>query len=411
MSTKISEDPVIRSLRSIIAEVNEVSDRFKAGHKWNCNDPYNHLHPHRGAIMAARNGRRLVRQAATTSSENHTIVEDDLKVRVHPSSPDNAQSAAFLLRPVSRISNASSVLLSPGGGGEDKKRLLLGDLQPRHSSTTRSMEYFPPKSKVRLSSSSANRRQLLKKQKTSDSAPPSRYYSGSSAYLFRQSSCASGNATLAPPPHYPHLSPSSGSQGITLVRGASCSLVDIPTYLGPSVGVELAQSVVRASKSASSGRGDGIIEKKLVSTPRPRLQLDLTKKQRSLTTRPTKKKKSSGKKTQWTVLCVSLTLLTMCVTLVGTMLSVGSQYPEMLIARRWDQILNESRILDKDELLNGTLNRTMSIILPSTNDSSFISSSSFNHLSSSNRSNDSILLTSLLSINQNKGVHNVLENP
>uniref|UniRef100_A0A0K2T023 Uncharacterized protein n=1 Tax=Lepeophtheirus salmonis TaxID=72036 RepID=A0A0K2T023_LEPSM len=411
MSTKISEDPVIRSLRSIIAEVNEVSDRFKAGHKWNCNDPYNHLHPHRGAIMAARNGRRLVRQAATTSSENHPIVEDDLKVRVHPSSPDNAQSAAFLLRPVSRISNASSVLLSPGGGGEDKKRLLLGDLQPRHSSTTRSMEYFPPKSKVRLSSSSANRRQLLKKQKTSDSAPPSRYYSGSSAYLFRQSSCASGNATLAPPPHYPYLSPSSGSQGITLVRGASCSLVDIPTYLGPSVGVELAQSVVRASKSASSGRGDGIIEKKLVSTPRPRLQLDLTKKQRSLTTRPTKKKKSSGKKTQWTVLCVSLTLLTMCVTLVGTMLSVGSQYPEMLIARRWDQILNESRILDKDELINGTLNRTMSIILPSTNDSSFISSSSFNHLSSSNRSNDSILLTSLLSINQNKGVHNVLENP
>ena len=28
-------------------------------------------------------------------------------------------------------------------------------------------------------------------------------------------------------------------QGITLVRGASCSLVDIPTYLGPSHNVEL----------------------------------------------------------------------------------------------------------------------------------------------------------------------------
>ncbi|QQP52114.1 Uncharacterized protein FKW44_004141, partial [Caligus rogercresseyi] len=86
--------------------------------------------------------------------------------------------------------------------------------------------------------------------------------------------------------------------------------------------------------------------------------------QRSLNAGPTKKKSSSGKKTQWTVLCVSLTLLTMCVTLVGTMLSVGSQYPEMLIARRWDQLLNESRMHDEEEQLHGAINKTLAILLP-----------------------------------------------
>ncbi|QQP52113.1 Uncharacterized protein FKW44_004140, partial [Caligus rogercresseyi] len=168
MSDPSSEDPVSRSLRSIICEVHDISESFKAGNKWSCKDPYHHLHPHRGAMMAARNGRRLVRQSATTETQP-SFPEEDLKVRIHPSSPPETNGAgAFLLRPVSRGSNASS---------SERKRLLLGDLQPRHSSTTRSMEYFPPKSKVRLSSSSANRRQLLKKQRTSDSAPPSKYYS------------------------------------------------------------------------------------------------------------------------------------------------------------------------------------------------------------------------------------------
>ena len=61
--------------------------------------------------------------------------------------------------------------------------------------------------------------------------------------------------------------------------------------------------------------------------PRPRLQLDLTKNNQSA---------KSSKKTKWTILCVGLTLLTMCVTLVGTMLSIGSQYEQKLVARKWD---------------------------------------------------------------------------
>lgn len=61
--------------------------------------------------------------------------------------------------------------------------------------------------------------------------------------------------------------------------------------------------------------------------PRPRLQLDLTKRNPSA---------KSTRKTKWTILCVGLTLLTMCVTLVGTMLSIGSQYQNLIVARKWD---------------------------------------------------------------------------
>lgn len=58
---------------------------------------------------------------------------------------------------------------------------------------------------------------------------------------------------------------------------------------------------------------------------RPRLQLDLTKRNAK-----------STRKTKWTILCVGLTLLTMCVTLVGTMLSIGSQYQNLMVARKWE---------------------------------------------------------------------------
>ena len=48
------------------------------------------------------------------------------------------------------------------------------------------------------------------------------------------------------------------------------------------------------------------------------------------------------RKTKWTILCVGLTLLTMCVTLVGTMLSIGSQYQEMMVHRKWEQEMGSS---------------------------------------------------------------------
>ena len=110
-------------------------------------------------------------------------------------------------------------------------------------------------------------------------------------------------------------------QGITLVRGASCSLVDIPTYIGPTSSIGIAgKSGVTTTTVPISALAP--------RPPRPRLQLDLTKKNYSA---------KSTRKTKWTILCVGLTLLTMCVTLVGTMLSIGSQYEQNLhVARKWD---------------------------------------------------------------------------
>ena len=71
---------------------------------------------------------------------------------------------------------------------------------------------------------------------------------------------------------------------------------------------------------------------------RPRLQLDLTKKSNQKTMKTAK----TTRKTKWTILCVGLTLLTMCVTLVGTMLSIGSQYQEMMVHRKWEQEMGSS---------------------------------------------------------------------
>jgi hypothetical protein len=127
--------------------------------------------------------------------------------------------------------------------------------------------------------------------------------------------------------HQNALYNSYSNQGITMIRGASCSLVDIPSYLGPTLrGVELgdASPVYNAGNALSPGS-----DLKPTPRPRPRLQLDLTQR---------KNVKSSTRKTKWTILCVGLTLLMMSVTIVGTMLSLGSQYQEMVIARQWETL-------------------------------------------------------------------------
>ena len=147
------------------------------------------------------------------------------------------------------------------------------------------------------------------------------YHSTSASYSlihFRQHSNASAYSMAIPSNTYSHQGQS------LLVRGASCSLVDIPTYLGPtpSIGIVTGESggVTTTTVPISA----------LAPMPtRPRLQLDLTKKNHSA--------KEQTSKTKWTIICVGLTLLTMCVTLVGTMLSIGSQYElDKNLARNWD---------------------------------------------------------------------------
>jgi hypothetical protein len=205
------------------------------------------------------------------------------------------------------------------------------------AASARVYERMPPAAAHHGSAGSHGHLRQLRKQKTSESAP--------SRHLPRQFSNASAySAYCGMPSSYSH-------QGITLVRGASCSLVDIPTYLGPSLtGVEVAQicdvsfrtaAAVPALSSTSAvagvlpaAAGADALRKPL----RPRLQLDLTRKTNSTA------KTTSARKTQWTVLCVSLTLLTLAVTLVGTMLSVGSKYQDKHAPRHNDSMLkNQSR--------------------------------------------------------------------
>lgn len=298
-------------------------------------------------------------------------------------------AAAYLLRPVSRSSTASAshnaLIPSPDPTCKSpsaflkspvRERIRLIDVGTRsqNSSFNRSVDSSCSGAGGRASNriyeralqphlQHANRRKnRLAKQRTSDSAPTNHNMGqpdlpkvslsssgASSRMLPRQHSNASAystNTTTAA------VIPCSHShQGITLVRGASCSLVDIPTYLGPSLAVEVVSRPVSATNqthhqlpnqaSTTSSGSDAAAPKKqqqpqttTTSQPRPRLQLDLRSKSNA--------DKSAARKTQWTVLCVSLTLLTLAVTLVGTMLSIGSQYQEMLVPRRTNIILNQT---------------------------------------------------------------------
>ena len=194
-----------------------------------------------------------------------------------------ALGQAYLLRPVSRGSIKSS---ASGGGGEDGGRRLSPSGDPQSSASAGRRSPRPERLRaasfnvetndggaavsVRSSSRSGSGRTALsaarvriKKQRTCDSAPmrggggraqqgqgPAAAFGGSNRHLPRQFSNASAYSAAAA-----SLIPTSLSQqGMTLVRGASCSLVDIPTYLGPSYGgVELAQICdVRTTGGAGS---------------------------------------------------------------------------------------------------------------------------------------------------------------
>ena len=112
-------------------------------------------------------------------------------------------------------------------------------------------------------------RHRMRKQRTCDSAPmrggtgggtagTAASLGGSNRHLPRQFSNASAYSAAAAAAFIPT---SISHQGMTLVRGASCSLVDIPTYLGQSYGgVELAQicdvkMVPAAAASATAACG------------------------------------------------------------------------------------------------------------------------------------------------------------
>ena len=401
------------------------------------------------------NRKMLIRQMATTDSDEFTeddeliqVAEPEQSIRAPrltvqgrmPSrqwtvdagvmSSRPSETSAFLLRPISRASVRSGgvdTVFSPNGPAKSpiSKAALAaaiaaaskGDSVLVTSADLLGNGRFLSSPSV-PNSSDYGRRQKMQKQGTSESAPSPKYIGNPSetAALMLSSETARRPSRMPPRQHSDagaygvgtssrlapsYLRPSHSHQGITLVRGASCSLVDIPTYLGPSLhaqgGVELAKrcEIVgaicknvpippRQPKPAqtqpenSQEAGQGMAR---ASSHRPRLQLDLTRKNNAA---------KSGRKAKWTVLCVSLLLLTMCVTLVGTMLSVGSQYQEMVIARH-----------NLDHFYKNKTRQTSDLSKPMSTTDRRVEESSTNNPSSANQPEDfhyldSSILTKLL---------------
>ena len=268
------------------------------------------------------------RQWTTDASFSETEPENTTMKSKATSSPMvmSATSNAFLLRPVSRNSQAAANKTTPETNLQSPavKAAIAAAVAaakgPKGTSPSDhiSMNSFGPE--VHSAPNGTIQSRLLRKQRTTESAPNNHIMVGGHIIrqVPRQHSAASAYS-MAIPSTYSH-------QGITLVRGASCSLVDIPTYLGPMTSGGMVEVAGKAGGVSSAG---ALTQYPRHANSRPRLQLDLTKKNNT-------KNAKSTRKTKWTILCVGLTLLTMCVTLVGTMLSIGPQYQDMMVARKWE---------------------------------------------------------------------------
>lgn len=96
------------------------------------------------------------------------------------------------------------------------------------------------------------------------------------------------------------------------LQNNSCSLVDIPTYL--CYPVQLATVTIDTPRQK--------IVTKALPTRLPRHPGHIKRL-----------KKLPAKKTQWTLCCVAIAFLVVCIVLVGTMLSYTSEYQDRAVAR------------------------------------------------------------------------------
>ena len=157
----------------------------------------------------------------------------------------------------------------------------------------------------------------IRKQKTIESAP-SRY--GSARYLPKQYSATSSYSALLSIHPSPSSNFGSTTPKLTLVRGQSCSLVDIPTYLGSAVelanftGVKEVETLVVPTQNRMSQVSRENIRK---------LKHELLKHRR---------KEKPTRRTECTLICIALAFLLVCITLVGTMLSYTTQYQDKAVA-------------------------------------------------------------------------------
>ena len=106
-----------------------------------------------------------------------------------------------------------------------------------------------------------------------------------------------------------HCSTTPTKHPLTLVRGSSMSLVDIPTFLSPRV----ALGTVAAPPPLYDPRK--ILEDKLAEI------------------RARRNEPKMGKRSQWTVMCVAIGFFSSCLVLVGGMLSITSDYQDRAITK------------------------------------------------------------------------------
>ena len=117
---------------------------------------------------------------------------------------------------------------------------------------------------------------------------------------------------------------------VTLVRGISCSLVDIPTYLSSSV--ELASLTELTELPSLQPLDDEVVNSRCAVSYLQQSKENIRRLRMDILDR--RERKLTPKKTQWTLICIALAFLTTCVTLVGTMLSYTSDYQDRAVARQ-----------------------------------------------------------------------------
>ena len=117
---------------------------------------------------------------------------------------------------------------------------------------------------------------------------------------------------------------------VTLIRGISCSLVDIPTYLSSSV--ELASLTELTELHSLQPLDNEVANSRCAVSYLQQSKENIRRLRMDIVDR--RERKLTPKKTQWTLICIALAFLTTCVTLVGTMLSYTSDYQDRAVARQ-----------------------------------------------------------------------------
>ena len=119
-----------------------------------------------------------------------------------------------------------------------------------------------------------------------------------------------------------------GREPLTVVRGLTHSLLDLPTFL--------------SSASVSLGSVHSIPSQRNSPPPPPPHYACLSDRLKDYQLPSNSKHATNARRSQWTIMCVAFAFFCTCLGLVGTMLSVTSDYQDQAIIQMLHQI-NKSR--------------------------------------------------------------------